>query len=390
MLCTTALALSLWGCSGEVSHTDTSSHSRVWLRCEANDWQRSPDWEFVDKGGGCYVLYDKDLYLDFIIDVKSAGKWNFPIWGGNSSDSLIVPNQPYRLARQWGKHVQCGYPVIHCDSIVLLADSSQNATSSHITLHTSRPTQAFTLLEDSQPGTPVVHHILTGEPRQVLALGNSLTAYHHQDSMFNAIARQCDVKARWTSHCLGGASLATHWNGGAGSNGVACPSAHWLVCSRPWTHIVLQEQSLKPLYDPEGFATSVHQWVEYIRNLCPNHEAEILLVVNWPRTGLWNDFSRIQQIIAHNSQVIARREGIQLSPIGTAYAAMFAASGPDATLTLYDDERHPSLAATYMAACIEMALITGTPPHSIAWRPKALNDDEAHRIRRLAEEALQR
>ena len=388
VLCATALALSLWGCRGESRHAEAPRHSRVWLRCEANDWQRSPDWEFVDTGGGRYVLYDKDLYLDFIIDVKSAGKWNFPIWGGNSSDSLIVPNRPYRLARQWGRHVQLGYQVIHCDSIVFLADSSQNATSSHITLHASQPARAFTRLQDTPTHQHAVHHIRTGEPRQVLALGNSLTAYHHQDSMFNTIARQSGIDARWTSHCLGGASLATHWNGDAGTEGVACPSAHWLVCSRPWTHIVLQEQSLKPLYDPEGFAASVHRWVEFIRDLCPNHEVEILLVVNFPRATLWNDYARIQQIISHNSLVVAHREGIRLSPIGTAYSLLCAASGPEETLTLYSDERHPSLAATYMAACIEMALVGGTPPHSIVWHPEALSDHEAQRMRLLAEEAL--
>ena len=103
----------LLGCRHQVP-----SHSHVWLRCGTNNWQRSADWEFEDKGNGRYALYNKDLCLDFLIDVKSANKWNFRMWGSNNSDSIIVPNVPYQLGREWEKYVQCGYNIIHCDKTV--------------------------------------------------------------------------------------------------------------------------------------------------------------------------------------------------------------------------------------------------------------------------------
>ncbi len=385
-LCLTAAVLSLWGCCGEEHHTGDAPHSRVWLRCVANGWQRSPDWEFECRGSGRYVLFDKDLSHDFIIDVKSSGRWDCLVLGANADDSVIVANRPYHLAPRWGRLVQCGYPVMHCDSIVLDGGSRRDAAV--ITLHVSQAPRAFTLLDEAPRGTPTSHHVRTGGALQVLAIGNSLTAYHHQDSMFNAIARQCGLDATWTSACDGGASLATHWSRGLSLGGDGRLSPQWLVCSRPWTHIVLQDFSLRPLYDPEGFALSVHRWVEYIRSRCPNRDAEILVMVNWPWACLWDDYAGVHRHIAHNTRAVASREGIGISPVGDAFEAMFEAGGAEAARALYDDERHPSTAASYMAACIHVALITGLPLDSVGWCPSALSGEEAQEMRILAARAL--
>ena len=163
LLCLIIGVTSSWGCRRQVP-----SHSRVWLRCGTNEWKRSADWEFEDEGNGRYALYNKNLCLDFIVDVKSAGKWNFRMWGGNDSDSLLVPNAPYQLGREWEKSVQCGYNIIHCDSIVLItSDNKQDAT---ITLHTSQPMQEFTLLNDTTAKPSVTHLLHTNNNLQVLLL----------------------------------------------------------------------------------------------------------------------------------------------------------------------------------------------------------------------------
>ena len=305
--------LLLWGCQGN-SHVPSSSH--IWFRCEANEWQRSAEWEFEDKGNGKYALYDKDLCLDFLIDVKSAGKWNFRMWGGNDGDSLIVPNVPYQLGREWQKCVQCGYEIIHCDSIVLIAnDNKRDAT---ITLYASQAPQAFSVLEDTTINTRTTHHNHGNTKLQVLVVGNSLSGFNNQDSMIISIANQNGkdimVKNRWK----GGASLKTHWNMGLLTDIYGNPSASSLIYSQSWTHIVLQDFSLRPLYDPEGFGESVHKWVNFIRNYSPNHDAEIFLVTNWPRAFLWDDYIRIYNLIAHNSRIVANREGITLCPVGDA------------------------------------------------------------------------
>lgn len=380
-LCSLIGVVSLWGCK-----QPDAPHSHIWLRFDTTNWKRSADWEFQDKGNGRYVLYDKDLCLDFIIDVKSAGKWNFRMWGANSNDSIIHPNVSYQLGRTFGKFLQCGYNIIHCDSIVLI--TSSNKRDATITLHSSQPVQAFTLLNDTTTRPVAVHHRKLNGKLQVLAVGNSLSYRNQQDSMFNAIARQSGLNATMTNSCKQKASLETLWNQGICFN--INESTWWLIFSRPWTHIVLQDLSLRPLYDPEGFAESVHKWVDFIRNHTPNSDADILLVTNWPHGILWNDFTQIHNVIAHNSSVVAHREGITLCPVGEAYQMLFEARGPQAVKTLYTDERHPSVAASYMAACMKYAQITDTSPTDINWQPAELTPDAAKQMRILAAQALQK
>ena len=111
--------------------------------------------------------------------------------------------------------------------------------------------------------------------------------------------------------------------------------------------------------------------------------------MNWPRAYLWDEYSHIQQIIAHNTQVVARREGIRVTPLGLAYESLFKNGGVEAMGRLYDDELHPTLAASYMAACMQIKLITGVSLDSIQWKPAQLSDEEAQEMRRLAGEVLQ-
>jgi hypothetical protein len=50
----------------------------------------------------------------------------------------------------------------------------------------------------------------------------------------------------------------------------------FLLLFTPWTHIILQEQSNKPLIDMTDFLASVRLWVNYIRAFCPNPNAKII------------------------------------------------------------------------------------------------------------------
>ena len=73
-------------------------HSRVYLRTEATQGRRSAQWEFSYQGNGRYVLYDKDVNGEIIIDVASAPQcgcfwpmvvvlWEFFITFANNSQN---------------------------------------------------------------------------------------------------------------------------------------------------------------------------------------------------------------------------------------------------------------------------------------------------------------
>ncbi|MBR6282860.1 MAG: hypothetical protein IKR25_01015 [Muribaculaceae bacterium] len=381
-----AMLLCVCSCGGQSGHEE-QPRSGIYLLGEFNDWQHHRDWEFASQGGGRYVLLDKDICLELAIDVRPSHRWDHAMWGGNSSDSLIMPNEPYCLGRQMGRCVPCGYHVLHCDSIVLHTQADSTAT---LTLHTSRPPQAFPTLTDSLAPAPSSQQPHPGGQQRILMLGNSLTSYNHQDSMLNAMAQRCGVDAVWTSHCRSGASLQDLWDEGPLLTRQGTVSARGLLAMQPWTHIVLQERSLQPLYNPEAFATAVHQWVEYIRQQPLCCHARIVLVQNWPRSMLWDEYTTVARAMAQTTATVAHREGIAVCPVGAAYLEQYRMGSQPLAKALYCDDLHPSVAGSYLAACLQFAIVTGTPPQAITWHPAALTDAEAKQLQNIAAHAFQR
>lgn len=363
-------------------------HSRVYLRTEATQGRRSAQWEFSYQGNGRYVLYDKDVNGEIIIDVASASQCAHHVWGGNMTTQRIVPGEPYSLDNHWWRQVQCGYRTLHCDSIVL--EMNQETDAAQLTLCSSRGSSPLVrlMLPDSSKSMALPQKLPYNGKREVLALGNSLTIFNHQDSMFNAIARSVGVDARWVNHCHGYASLQSLWDEGMFISPNGHISARGELLLHRWTHIVLQEYSLKPLYQPDEFAASVHQWVEFVRHQSINRDAEILLIVNWPYALLWDDYEEVAGIIEHNCRAVARREGIRVVPIGVAYHCAYSSGGAGAVQALYADDRHPSFAGSYLAACMEIAQITGIATEYVRWQPAAIDDATGLYIRQLVSEVV--
>lgn len=377
----------LTSCQADVT-PPAATHSHIYLRTQATHGKRSPQWEFTDCGGGRYVLYDKDVKYDFVVDVQLASGRRHLIWGGNSHDADIVPGVQYHLENRWGHNVQCGYRMQHCDSIVLFID--EIADTACITFHTSRPPEPLVRLNmPEHPKRATATAVLPQHDNpSVLALGNSITMYNHQDWVFTRVAASVGVKAEWAGHCHGNFTLDDLWNEGQFGCSKYYVGARTMVMSRPWSHIVLQDYSIRPLSDPHGFAASVHRWVDFIRNHTMNRDAHIMLLVNYPWKEMWNQDDEAYRVIAHNCQSVARSEGIELAPVGVAYYNMFVTSGCDALWRLYADSKHPSVAGTYLAACIYFSLMTGRSLDHVWWYPVGIDAEEAKLMRQLATKVL--
>ena len=227
------------------------------------------------------------------------------------------------------------------------------------------------------------------EQVRVLSLNNSLIHYNDQDAVFNAIALAMGKDAYWTKHSLLGKPLSAHWNEGDGLAEDGTPGAKMLVRSQPWSHIILQEQSSLPRTDVETFRANVKQWVDYIRAYCPNPNAVIILPINWAYSGDWENYTRFNQIFVANYVDVARDLGVTLCPVGVAYQDVYEREGTDGTLTWFQDDRHPTVKSTYMAAAMEYGLIYGVDPASITDTPAGLSADEADAMRGYASRALQ-
>lgn len=218
------------------------------------------------------------------------------------------------------------------------------------------------------------------KPIKILSLNNSLIEYNDQAAMFNDIARAEGCDAQWSKRTQLGRSLLFHYND---------EFARQLVASRPWDYIILQEQSSLPRNHPEILLESVKLWKKFILANCPNPDVRIILPVNWPYAGEWDVFEKNMTILNKSYAAVARDiPGVTLCPVGDAYALIYKKYGEKFTASLYTDDRHPSPLATYLAAIMEYAVITGTAPSQIKYVPKGIDAKDAATMRSIASEVL--
>lgn len=226
------------------------------------------------------------------------------------------------------------------------------------------------------------------ESVKVLSLNNSLIHYNDQAAVFNEIASAMGKDAHWTKHTMLGKPLSTHYDEGDGLGADGTPTAKMLVRSDAWSHIILQEQSALPRTNIETFRANVKQWVDYIREYCPNPNAIIILPMNWAYSGDWGNFTDYNQKFHDNYLDIARDLGVTICPVAMAYQAIYDAEGSESTQTLYSDDRHPTPKATYLAACMEYSLIYGENATSITHTISDVPEVDAASMRQYAALAL--
>lgn len=234
---------------------------------------------------------------------------------------------------------------------------------------------------------------------KVLSLNNSLIHYNDQARVFNEIAESMGKDAEWTKHTNLGKTLQYHWEEGDGLTPEGTPGAKMTIRSDAWSHIILQEQTALPRTNLEDFRASVKQWVEYIRENCPNPNAVIILPMNWHYAQDWSNFDRFNKQMFVNYADVASELGVVVCPVAVAYQSKFEKSGGPVTETewfLPGDDRHPTIRATYMAACMEYGLIFNEDPTTISYFPaytteydsKAIDATIAADMRSYAAEAL--
>jgi len=222
--------------------------------------------------------------------------------------------------------------------------------------------------------------LLASEPAtvKVLSINNSLIDYNDQYAMFNNMASAMGKDAQWTKHTNLGKTLAYHFN-----EDPLVPNAQEVVASEVWTHIILQEQSSLPRNNFEQFRTNVQTWVDYIRTHCPNPQVVIILPINWPFNND-ADYQAAAATFVANYRKVAQEFGLVLCPSGMAYANYQAANPSTFSADLYTDDRHPTWAATYLAACLEYAVIFNADPATITWKHGNLTEDKAAAMRSCA------
>jgi|GEM_PF-4864017 F5/8 type C domain. len=231
--------------------------------------------------------------------------------------------------------------------------------------------------------------LVTGQEHlRIISFNNSLIQRNDQDSIFNQLALSAGKDAVWIKQTRLGKSLRYHFDEGEWMQSATTHTARSLLKTQPWTHIILQEQSEKPLIDYADFLASVKLWVKAVRKYCPNPDARIILTMNWPfktSTDFYGDMKRFWD----NCTKVAEETGVSLFPIGKGYEAVFTQDGRDALNAMYTDDRHPSVMASYMSACSVLAGLYDINPEGIMYCPKGMTPEDASRMQARAQEALE-
>jgi hypothetical protein len=167
----------------------------------------------------------------------------------------------------------------------------------------------------------------------LLFVGNSFTA---RNDVPGLVARIAESRGRRLTHALvsqGGASLRTHWNKG---------DAARLLAESRFDYLVLQEQSTLPAKNPTRF----HENVRLFHAAAVEAGVQTALYMTWAR----QHEPQNQHAISDAYSAIAAEVGATLVPVGLAWERFLASH--DAPVLHDRDGSHPSLAGSFLAACV--------------------------------------
>ena len=206
------------------------------------------------------------------------------------------------------------------------------------------------------------------DSRRILFIGNSFTA---RNDLPGLIARLAQARGHALEHRLismGGASLRMHWNKGEAPREIERGRYDW---------VVLQEQSTLPVKNAERMKENVRLFAAAIRAA----GAKTALYMTWSRRHA----PASQRALTDAYTSVGQELGATVVPVGVAWHAFLSKHDkPD----LYDkDGSHPSLAGSYLAACVFLNALYNEDPVGIDVEVEKLTSSDAKLLQRAAHDA---
>jgi hypothetical protein len=192
---------------------------------------------------------------------------------------------------------------------------------------------------------------------RVLFIGNSFTA---RNDLPGLIADLASTRGKAVEHRLisaGGASLRRHWNAG---------EALKAINEGRYDVVVLQEQSTLPIKNAKRMHENIRLFDEAIKAA----GARTFLYMTWAR----GDAPESQRAITDAYQSIGRELDATVVPVGLAWQRQLRAHDQP---VLHDrDQSHPSLAGSYLAACVFLTALFQVSPVGIDREVAGLTAEE--------------
>lgn len=205
-------------------------------------------------------------------------------------------------------------------------------------------------------------------PLKVLFIGNSFTV---RNDLPGLITRLAESRGKSLEHRLihaGGASLRAHWNAGEAARAIR---------DGGYDAVVLQEQSTLPVKN----ATRMHENVRLFDGAIAAAGAKTVLYMTWARRNA----PESQQAITDAYTGIGRELGATVVPVGLAWQRFLRDNDEP---VLHDrDQSHPTMAGSYLAACVFLAALFGESPVGIDADVPGLSADDRAALQAAAWQA---
>lgn len=178
-------------------------------------------------------------------------------------------------------------------------------------------------------------------PMRVLFIGNSYTYVNDLPMVIADLAAAAHETRRFEPEVVlvGGATLEGHIVGHD-----ALPA----IARGRWDDIVLQEQSTRPITDPEKMLRDVKTLADAAKKV----NAKLVLYETWAREAA----PATQDSLTHVYRRAASDVGATIAPVGEVWSAFRAQEGKAPagahSLLFRDDGSHPSPIGTYVAATV--------------------------------------
>ena len=213
---------------------------------------------------------------------------------------------------------------------------------------------------------------LSSTPLRVLFIGNSYTSSNGMPSMLAAMGaaagqQPIDVKVRTEPSAtlaeLGGFRLTED-----------------LISEGNWDFVVLQEQSMQPLRNPEKMHRAVREIDAQVKKA--NANATTVLFLTWTRRSQQSNQQAFD--LAYNA--IGKEIKARVAPVGPAWRAALATAP---TIPLYtDDGSHPTATGSYLAACVIYLTVVPTKTSCPALDLNGVSAEHAEIARKSATAVL--
>ncbi|MCW5971294.1 MAG: hypothetical protein KIT57_22535 [Blastocatellales bacterium] len=202
-------------------------------------------------------------------------------------------------------------------------------------------------------------------PLNVLFIGNSFTARNNLPGLIAQLAESIGSRLQHRLITSGGASLRMHWNRG---------EAQKEILATRYDYVVLQEQSTLPVKNPQRMHENIRLFDEIIRS----SGAGTALYMTWARSNA----PETRKSITEAYQSIGEELKALVIPVGLAWRNFI--DQYDHPVLHDADASHPTLAGSYLAACVFFAAMFGKSPVDAHAHPADMTATEARMLQLTA------